>query len=231
MTTVAMQLTDSLQGLVDARLDTIDRMLLGRVSRADRMAIVREVEAQIFDQLQERDADRLDRDDVLAVLGRLDPPEAYLSGDYEDVSIPPAFSGGPRLGRLSGPGTPKRVGNAGGILGLCTLVFLLVELPLSYAIAVTSDSEHDYFRRAYWSPPPEPWREHHRDCAGGPGPTGERLGDPRPGHRDRGHPAGDPGFCCGLPALVIGPTEGRPGPRPETTFGTRAESLLGLDLS
>src|ERR1700733_7056428 len=78
MTITTTQLSESLQNLIDARLDTIDRMLLGRVPRADRTAIVREVEGQIYDLLQERDLESLDRDDVLAVLARLDPPEAYL---------------------------------------------------------------------------------------------------------------------------------------------------------
>src|SRR3954453_8385437 len=69
MTTVAsIRLTDSLQALIDARLDTVDRMLLGRVPRADRLAIARDLEAQIFDLLQECGADELGRDDVLAVL-------------------------------------------------------------------------------------------------------------------------------------------------------------------
>ena len=45
MTTTTAQLSESLQILIDSRLDTIDRMLLGRVSRQDRLAIVREVES------------------------------------------------------------------------------------------------------------------------------------------------------------------------------------------
>ncbi len=84
MTTIATSpLSETLQSLVDARLDTIDRMLLGRVNRHDRLAIVREVESQIFDLLQGRDPGPLDRDDVLAVLARLDPPEAYLPEDID----------------------------------------------------------------------------------------------------------------------------------------------------
>ena len=44
-----VQLSDSLQALIDSRLDTVDRMLLGRLSRQDRLAIVREVESQIHE--------------------------------------------------------------------------------------------------------------------------------------------------------------------------------------
>ena len=71
-------LSESLQSLIDSRLDTIERMLLGRVARAERMAIVREVESQIHELLGERETDEPSREDVLAVLARLDPPEAYL---------------------------------------------------------------------------------------------------------------------------------------------------------
>ena len=56
-TSVAVPLSESLQALVDSRLDTIDRMLMGRVPRQDRLSIVREVEAQVFDLLQERDGE------------------------------------------------------------------------------------------------------------------------------------------------------------------------------
>jgi hypothetical protein len=53
-------------------------MLLGRLPRSERVEIVREVESQIFELLGERNSDELTREDVLAVLARLDPPEAYL---------------------------------------------------------------------------------------------------------------------------------------------------------
>ena len=39
---------------------------------------------QIHEQLQERDDEELTRDDVLAVLARLDPPEAYIPDETED---------------------------------------------------------------------------------------------------------------------------------------------------
>jgi hypothetical protein len=87
MTTIAATpLSETLRRLVDARLDTIDRMLLGRVNRQDRLAIVREVESQIHDLLQDRDPGSLDREDVLAVLTRLDPPEAYLPEEQGESS-------------------------------------------------------------------------------------------------------------------------------------------------
>lgn len=117
-------LSASLQTLVDSRLDTIDRMLLGRVARTDRMAIVREVESQIFELLQGRgEAGELGRDDVLAVLARLDPPEAYLSeGPEEETGRVHATTRGTYTipARAVGP----RAGKAGGIVGFATLVLL-----------------------------------------------------------------------------------------------------------
>ena len=53
MTSTMVQLPQALETLIESRLDTIDRMLVGRVPRQDRLAIVREVESQIYDLLQE----------------------------------------------------------------------------------------------------------------------------------------------------------------------------------
>ena len=136
MTTIdASPLTDALQSLVDARLDTIDRMLLGRVNRQDRLSIVREVESQIFDLLQGRDGESLDRDDVLAVLARLDPPEAYLPEEGAIVEarvIRPSTS--PRISH--GPTAPPagRPDLIGGILGIVSIVTLAVGVMLGIAL-------------------------------------------------------------------------------------------------
>ena len=87
MPAISVQLTESLQALIDTRLDTIDRMLLESVARQDRLAIVRDVETQVYELLQERGTEELDREDVLAVLGRLDPPEAYLPEETRRESV------------------------------------------------------------------------------------------------------------------------------------------------
>ena len=71
------QIAESLQTLIDSRLDTIDRMLLGRLPRSERLEIVREVEGQIHELLGERGSDELTREDVLAVLARLDLRAGY----------------------------------------------------------------------------------------------------------------------------------------------------------
>ena len=127
MTTIAeTRLSADLQGLVDARLDTIDRMLLGRVDRQDRLAIVREVEGQIFELLAGRDAGTLDRDDVLAVLARLDPPEAYLPDD--EAPSRPRAPRGPSAPRDLVPARRAPSGGIGlsaGILGMGSVTWVL----------------------------------------------------------------------------------------------------------
>lgn len=135
MTTIAASpLAEPLQGLVDARLDTIDRMLLGRVNRHDRLAIVREVESQIFELLQDREGTP-DRDDVLAVLARLDPPEAYLPDeDAPDEARPPRISTMPRAIAAPSQAGAGRLGLAGGILGLVSLANVLLVATLESGI-------------------------------------------------------------------------------------------------
>src|SRR5271166_291856 len=124
MTAIAsIHVSESLQALIDCRLDTIDRMLLGRLPRSERVEIVREVESQIFELLGERNRDELTREDVLRVLGRLDPPEAYLPDESSSETVP-------RRGiatALPRPLVPARApwtGKASGILGITMLVML-----------------------------------------------------------------------------------------------------------
>lgn len=146
MTTMtSVRLGSAAQALIDSRLDTIDRMLLGRVPRPDRLDIAREVEAQIFDLLADRGGDEPDRDDVLAVLARLDPPEAYLPDDLDDAA--PAAR--PRIRAVASAsrapsGDDPRIARASGILGLVAMalifltpaVFLLGELTGSEIILI-----------------------------------------------------------------------------------------------
>ena len=42
-TITSVRVPDTLQTLIDSRLDTIDRMLVGRLPRSERLEIVREV--------------------------------------------------------------------------------------------------------------------------------------------------------------------------------------------
>lgn len=142
----ATLLDEGAQALIDSRLDTIERMLLGQVPRADRLAIVREVEAQIHDLLAARNPDDTDRDAVLAALGRLDPPEAYLPDEVGTrmvpaATIPRAITSG-SVYRSQGAADPVRpalpFGKASGIMGLVSVVLLI---PTSTALWLAF-SEH-----------------------------------------------------------------------------------------
>ena len=126
--------------LIDARLDAIDRALLGRVSRAERLDVVGEVESRIDELLRERRGPGAEpsREDVLAVLARLDPPEAYL-GDEEAAArggderpAPPAHSG-----FRPAPPPPAKGTNAPAILGLAATAGSVV-FPIGYIAAIMS---------------------------------------------------------------------------------------------
>jgi hypothetical protein len=138
MTVIAsIHVSESLQTLIDCRLDTIDRMLLGRLPRSERVEIVREVEAQIFELLGERTSDEITREDVLAVLARLDPPEAYLPEDMETeprrrpmTGQPPAR---PRISTSSNQN--PRVAKASGVLGIVTVVLSVLLFPMLFVFA------------------------------------------------------------------------------------------------
>jgi hypothetical protein len=115
-------------------------MLLGRLSRQDRLAIVREVESQIHELLGERNLDELEREDVLDVLRRLDPPEAYLDDETEQVGVAPRSQS--QRHRVVAPPNDvgsARVGQVAGILGLVALVFTCV-IPAGFVVAELLES-------------------------------------------------------------------------------------------
>jgi hypothetical protein len=139
MTVATAQLSESLQTLIDSRLDTIDRMLLGRLSRQDRLAIVREVESQIEELLHERNPEELTREDVLAVLARLDPPEAYIPDELDEPRVARPRAVPMRTSTRAAVGE-SRTGRASGILGI-SAVGLVLLLPVIYMIALGLGSE------------------------------------------------------------------------------------------
>lgn len=74
----AAELNPELRTLIDARLESLDRILTSaQIGWSERRSIVGEVETQIYELLARR-SQLPTREDVLAVLGQLDPPEAYL---------------------------------------------------------------------------------------------------------------------------------------------------------
>lgn len=145
MTTMTeTRLPEALQGLIDARLDTIDRMLVGRLPRGERLAIVGQVEEQLHEMLAEHSGDDWSRDDVLEILSRLDPPEAYLPESTESGASANAAPGGYRpSSRTAAPGTAGGDSRArlAGILGIVGLAFMLLGVPLIWLIAIALASE------------------------------------------------------------------------------------------
>ena len=77
MNEMLTELAPSLQRLIDARLDSIDRALLSTdSSRAERRQIVAAIEDQIQELITRLGNDPT-REDILKILASLDPPEAY----------------------------------------------------------------------------------------------------------------------------------------------------------
>jgi len=141
MTGTMVQLPHTLATLVESRLDTIDRMLVGRVPRQDRLAIAREVESQIYDLLEASGHDDHTRESVLAVLARLDPPEAYLPDEAAREPASTGLSVSPRYRVTPQPEPRNRhTGRASGILGLISIVLLLLT-PLPYLVGLLLQSE------------------------------------------------------------------------------------------
>jgi hypothetical protein len=156
LTATLQAVPDPLRQLIDARLDTIERMLLGRVPRPDRLAIVRDVEGQIHEMLAARVVDETsppDRDTVLGVLADLDPPEAYLPEDGPGATVgqgrlpvrlvpASALARGrrPGAGASSARGT-QRLALWSGILGIVALLGAVGFGPFLYLLAVAFSSE------------------------------------------------------------------------------------------
>jgi hypothetical protein len=139
MTVATAQISESLQVLIDSRLDTIDRMLLGRLSRQDRLGIVREVESQIHELLEECNTEELTREDVLGVLARLDPPEAYLPEETAGRPRSVAATVPTRVSQRA-PNLNAKAGRASGLLGLGSIGLLLL-LPVFWFIGFALQSE------------------------------------------------------------------------------------------
>jgi hypothetical protein len=88
MNSSMVELRPDLQALVDERLDAIDRvLLLAGVSRGERSGIVGEVETQIFELLGRRTSGEPTREDLLAMLSQLDPPESYAPEGCDPKSL------------------------------------------------------------------------------------------------------------------------------------------------
>jgi hypothetical protein len=93
MNSSMVELSPALQTLIDERLDSIERILLvAGVSRGERRGILSEVEAHVFELLARRTTAEPTREDVLAVLAQLDPPESYAPEGFDRRKVNEAFA-------------------------------------------------------------------------------------------------------------------------------------------
>jgi hypothetical protein len=93
------ELNPELRNLIDARLDAIEDVLRrARMPHSERRHIVGEVETQIFELLGRR-GENLTREDVIAVLDSLDPPESYIPDELQAAT--------PELVELHGRGAAR----------------------------------------------------------------------------------------------------------------------------
>ncbi|MFN0056690.1 MAG: hypothetical protein ACKV0T_31490 [Planctomycetales bacterium] len=89
----AAELNPELRLLIDERLEAIDRALASaQVSWPERRSIVGEVETQVFELLSRRETAPA-KEDLIALLATLDPPESYIPEELREsaTSAPPAW--------------------------------------------------------------------------------------------------------------------------------------------
>ena len=130
--------TEVNQSLIDSRLDTIDRALNGRMPRRERLAIVREVEGQIHEMLGQRRLNTLEPGNILDVLARLDPPEAYLAQSSGEPNSSLGYPASPMTYHQS-PTRGSGSALASGVLGILAMTVVMVTLFL--VIIRVMDSE------------------------------------------------------------------------------------------
>lgn len=141
LTSTAPLRHSALQSLIDARLDTIDRMLLGRLPRADRLAIVEEVETQIGELIAKQAGEPQTREEILEILEQLDPPEAYLPEEGTLFSSPQASVSASPL-KTNGPTKSQtKLGLIGGWIGIGSLCLFPAVASFPLIVAVLTNSE------------------------------------------------------------------------------------------
>jgi hypothetical protein len=120
----AAELNPEFRTLIDARLDAIEQILMRvQVSYSERRHIVGEVESQIFELLSRR-GDNPTREDIVAVLDSLDPPEAYVPEELRGKLGESAI--GPSAAKPKGP----RVSKLGVVSAVLVAILLLIGVPL-----------------------------------------------------------------------------------------------------
>ena len=125
MTSMPVELAPDFEHLIHERLDAVERVLLhSGMPRSERQTAVAEVESQIYEMLLQRSPGQVERQDVLAVLKQIDPPEAYLShrGNYVVSTNPSArlLQSTPPQPAVVAPVTAALTAPQVSVLGLCS---------------------------------------------------------------------------------------------------------------
>jgi hypothetical protein len=138
MTATIAELKRPLRNLIDNRLDGIDRILIeAGASRAERGNILSDIEGQIYEMLRAGvGEEEPTRRDVLDVLAKLDPPEAYAPEEQRDKAAElkpaPVISPKPPLQNAPEKSRTPTLGILACVGGLMTL---LIGLPGSMLVA------------------------------------------------------------------------------------------------
>jgi hypothetical protein len=130
MNTLLTELAPSLQKLVDARLDNIDRALLSTdVGRYERRQIVSAVEDQIQELVARIDKEEPSREDILRILSSLDPPEAFGSGSMHAELDQETFRPVNRFARSSQASRAEPRGNTIAIVSVALGAASILAIP------------------------------------------------------------------------------------------------------
>jgi hypothetical protein len=92
---ITIEMPATLRQMIDARMDNIERALMTKgMGRGDRRQVLSAIEDQILEMLGQSTDEEPTREDLLRVLAKLDPPEAYLElSEFEVPSFPSAKTG------------------------------------------------------------------------------------------------------------------------------------------
>ena len=113
----AKNLNNTLQAIIDNRLDAIDQNLLrAGLPRHQRRSVVEEVENQILEMLSRLEVAEYTRADVLAVLAKLDPPEAYVPEDAPGRAAAEGVAAVERVSAAARAGVQASVAAAGHVV-------------------------------------------------------------------------------------------------------------------
>ena len=113
----AKNLSNDLQAIVDNRLDAIDQNLLrAGLPRHQRRSVVEEVENQILEMLSRLEVTEYTRADVLTVLAKLDPPEAYVPEDAPGRAAAEGVAAVERVSAAARAGVQASVAAAGHVV-------------------------------------------------------------------------------------------------------------------